>query len=94
MVLVRRIHAIISGVVQGVFFRKNTKIQAERLGLTGWVRNLPSRTVEVVAEGDEESLKELLKWLHKGPLGAVVEGVKYEWLEATGEFKGFERVWN
>ncbi len=92
MVLVRRIHAIVLGVVQGVFFRRNTKIQAGNLGLTGWVRNLPDGTVEVVAEGSEESLKKLLEWLHKGPLDAVVKGVKYEWLKATGEFEGFERV--
>lgn len=91
MVLVKRIHAVISGVVQGVFFRRNTKIQAGNLGITGWVQNLLDGTVEVVAEGDEDSLKRLLDWLHKGPPDARVDKVYYEWLEATGEFKIFER---
>jgi acylphosphatase len=87
----KRIHALISGVVQGVFFRANTVEVALDLGLKGWVRNLSDGRVEVVAEGDEVALKDFLDWLHKGPPGARVENVKYEWLEPTGEFKTFDR---
>jgi len=89
-----RLHAFISGVVQGVFFRRNTKIQADRLGLKGWVKNLRDGRVEVVAEGGEEKLKELLEWLHHGPEGASVDRVESEWLESTGEFKSFEIVYS
>ncbi|MBD3312710.1 acylphosphatase [archaeon] len=84
-----RLHAYVSGVVQGVFFRKNTKEQANRLGLKGWVKNLSDGRVEVVAEGEESKLKELLEWIHQGPPSASVTGVESEWLESTREFKGF-----
>ncbi len=85
-----RLHAFISGIVQGVFFRSNTVAHAKQLGLKGWVRNLDDGRVEVVAEGGVESLKKLLKWLYKGPSGAIVKKVEYEWLDATGEFSDFE----
>ncbi len=73
-----KLHAFISGRVQGVFFRSSTRAKAEELGLRGWARNLADGRVEVMAEGDEESLKKLLKWLYKGPPDAVVKDVKYE----------------
>ena len=73
-----KLHAFISGRVQGVFFRSSTRAKAEELGLRGWARNLADGRVEVMAEGDEESLKKLLEWLHKGPPEAVVKDVKYE----------------
>lgn len=91
----RRVHLLISGLVQGVFFRHHTREKGENLGLTGWVRNTEdpstgSGQVEVVAEGAKENLEELIKWCREGPPGAKVEKVKVEWQEATGEFKGFE----
>lgn len=82
-----------SGVVQGVFFRKNTRERAKRLGLKGWVKNLRDGRVEVVAEGEESSLRELLEWLHHGPSGASVSTVESEWLESTSEFDGFRIVY-
>ncbi len=92
----QRVHLIISGNVQGVGFRSWTKWQAKKLGLTGWVKNRDDATVELVAEGLEEQLKELVKRCHKGPGspagGALVKHVDVLWLDATGEYDIFEVV--
>ncbi len=66
---------LVSGRVQGVFYRAATQDRARRLGLTGWVRNLPDGRVELVACGDETRLKQLEEWLWQGPPHARVEGV-------------------
>jgi len=80
----------VEGLVQGVFFRYNTQREAHRLGLKGWVRNLPDGSVECVAEGEEERVKELIQWCHHGPPGARVERVRVQWEEYRGDLKGFE----
>ncbi len=85
-----RLHAVISGVVQGVYFRSTTETEAEQLGLTGWVKNLMTGSVEVVAEGPRPALQELLAFLRQGPPGARVTNVRVDWSAATGEFKFFE----
>ena len=72
-------HAIITGRVQGVFFRQNTKARAEFLNITGFTKNLKDGSVEVWAEGDEKNLEEILKFLKKGPKEALVEEIKIEW---------------
>jgi acylphosphatase len=84
-----RLHATISGVVQGVCFRMDAREEARRLGLTGWVRNLPNGDVETVAEGDETAVNRYLAWCHRGPPAAEVSGVDSEFAPATGEFQGF-----
>ncbi|MBI5156099.1 acylphosphatase [Candidatus Peregrinibacteria bacterium] len=66
---------IITGTVQGVFFRAEMKKLADQLGLTGWVKNCDDGSVEVHAEGPAEKLKELEIWCRKGPPAAVVENV-------------------
>lgn len=66
---------IVTGTVQGVFFRAYTKENAKRLHLTGWVRNNKDGSVEIHAEGTENALKELESWCHRGPPGAQVEQV-------------------
>lgn len=86
----RRAHLFISGRVQGVFYRANTRDEARRLGLTGWVRNLPDGRVEAVVEGEEERIKELIDWCHQGPPGAQVRGVEVRWEDYQGEFADFE----
>ncbi len=88
-----RVHLIIEGKVQGVWFRESTKRKALSLGVTGWVRNLPDGTVEVVAEGDEDKVNELVKWCHKGPPAAEVKNVKIEEEEYLGEFTTFDVVY-
>lgn len=86
-------HAIVKGLVQGVGYRFFVIRRAELLGLTGWVKNLPDRTVEVVAEGDRELLEELIKELWKGPSAAQVTDVVVNWERYTGEFKNFDVRW-
>lgn len=85
-----RLHAIITGIVQGVNFRYYTRQQARRLLLTGWVRNRVDGSVEVIAEGRREALQQLLDFLRAGPPSARVEGVEVTWSDATGEFSTFE----
>lgn len=69
---------IVSGKVQGVFFRASTRERALRLGITGHVRNLDDGSVEVVASGGETAVMELDAWLHHGPPAARVESVRRE----------------
>ena len=84
-----RLHMVISGRVQGVFFRGATLDEAFALGLTGWVRNRPDRKVEIVAEGKRRNLEMLQAWAQQGPSSARVENVDAEWAEYTGAFSGF-----
>lgn len=84
-----RIHAIISGRVQGVFYRASTRDKAASLGLKGWVRNLPDGRVELVAEGPKSQLEELLKWCWQGPPAAKVTDIEVKYEEPTGEFDDF-----
>ena len=85
----QRIHLLILGDVTGVGFRSWTLRQARGLGLTGWVKNVSKGVVEVLAEGEKESLEEFIKRCHHGPDVAWVEKVEVKWGEATGEFTGF-----
>jgi acylphosphatase len=85
----KRVHLFVSGRVQGVFFRAHTRDLAQKLGLSGFVRNLPDGRVEVVAEGPEEKLQELIEFCYRGPPLAHVTHVEIHWEEPTGEFRGF-----
>ncbi len=84
-----RLRLIVSGRVQGVFFRQATADEARGLGLTGWVRNRPDGRVEIVAEGRRANLKMLLAWAHRGPPAARVDQVETSWLEFRQEFPSF-----
>ncbi len=85
-----RAHLFIRGKVQGVFFRQHMAEEATRLGLTGWVRNLPDgRTVEAVVEGPEDKVRLLVEWAHRGPPLARVESVEVAWEEYRGEYREF-----
>ncbi len=66
---------IVSGRVQGVFYRASTQQQAQRLGLSGWARNLPDGTVEVVVCGETDKVEQLCTWLRQGPAHASVTDV-------------------
>ena len=85
-----RIHLLISGLVQGVFYRASTQAQAQALGLAGWVRNLPDGRVEVMAEGEVAALEALIDWCGSGPPSARVDVVEARELDASGEFTAFE----
>jgi acylphosphatase len=74
-----RVHVWVKGLVQGVFFRDSTRQAALRLGLAGWVRNLPDGRVEAVFQGDGESCRKALDFVRKGPPGARVSEVETEW---------------
>ncbi|MDG6218388.1 MAG: acylphosphatase [Candidatus Thermoplasmatota archaeon] len=63
----KTVHVYIKGKVQGVFFRANTKEQAEKLGIHGWVRNLNDGRVEAVFEGEADAVEALISWCQKGP---------------------------
>lgn len=71
-----RVRVLVSGLVQGVFFRESTRRTAERLGLRGWVRNLTDGRVEGVFEGPEEPLRRMVDWCRKGPPSAEVQRVE------------------
>ena len=75
---ISQIRAIVRGRVQGVYFRASTRAEALRLDLAGYASNLPDGSVEVVAEGPEESLRSLVDYLHRGPTQARVESVTWE----------------
>lgn len=88
----KRLHLIIHGHVQGVFFRAFVHEHASRLKLTGWVRNNPDGTVEVVAEGPQDALETLLQDCRRGPPGAQVTTLETHWEKATGEFAMFKHA--
>jgi acylphosphatase len=85
-----RAHVFISGMVQGVFFRSETRDEAKKLGVKGWVGNLSDGRVEAVFEGEEKNVKGLIEFCRRGPPGARVTGVNLIWENYTGEFRNFE----
>ncbi len=84
-----RVHVLISGLVQGVFFRYTAKTEAEKLNITGWIRNLPNNKVEAIFEGNKKGVQQIIDWCHQGPYGAVVRNVDVTWQEYSGEFGEF-----
>lgn len=84
-----KLHLIVSGRVQGVGFRFSAYDEAKDLALAGWVRNLGTGEVEIVAEGKQENLQVLAAWAHLGPPSAHVTAVREDWLDFTGEFTEF-----
>ena len=83
------VHLIVSGRVQGVFFRANVRNKAVELGLRGYTKNLDNGNVEVVAQGDEDKLKKLINFIKKGPGIASVSGLEIKHKEPES-FKNFE----
>lgn len=85
----QRLHLHIYGRVQGVFYRATTCDEAQRLGLTGWVRNCPDGCVELIAEGPEQKLIRLREWCRRGPPAAQVERLEEAWSASCVEFSDF-----
>ena len=85
-----RAHAIITGRVQGVFFRVETKYAAEGFGVVGWVRNKMDGSVEAVFEGEEADVKAMLAWCQTGPSRARVDKAEATRQDYTGEFETFD----
>jgi acylphosphatase len=76
MIGIKRVHVIVAGRVQGVYFRAFTRDEAVRLGLSGWVRNRPNGSVEAIIEGKETAVEKMLQWLHQGSPNSNVEKVE------------------
>jgi acylphosphatase len=85
---VKRVRVVVTGRVQGVFFRAETAARARSLGISGRVRNCPDGAVEAVFEGDEERVETLVHWCERGPAGARIDNVSVEPEEVRGE-RGF-----
>ena len=83
-------HLIISGKVQEVFYRASCQEAAQGLALTGWVKNLPTGQVEVLAQGEKEKIEKLIMWCKNGPPGARVSDVKVEWKEQERKLFSFD----
>ena len=89
-----RARLIIEGRVQGVWFRDSTRREAVSLGVSGWVKNRPDGTVEVLAEGPEDTVKKLVAWCHHGPSAARVSRVHETSEEWQGEFESFDVLYS
>jgi acylphosphatase len=85
-----RAHVFVSGRVQGVFFRSETRYEAKKRGVKGWVRNLPDDRVEAVFEGEQDHVRELLDFCRQGPPGARVKVIDVSWEPYSDEFRDFE----
>ena len=86
----QRAHVVVSGQVQGVFFRDSTRQKAQELGLAGWVKNTPDGRVEALFEGPSDRVREMVRWCEEGPQQASVENVDADFEAASGDLAGFE----
>ncbi len=84
-----QLHVMISGRVQGVWYRACTKQKAEELGLMGWVKNTPDGNVEAIFEGEESTVKKIIAWCRVGPPLAQVDDVKIIRKRVIGNFTDF-----
>jgi acylphosphatase len=85
-----QLRILVSGKVQGVFFRASAKQAANKLSITGWVRNLHTGQVEINAAGESKAIEQFINWCNHGPKFARVEKVVTEPLQATVENESFE----
>ena len=88
----KHIMIIVTGKVQGVFFRACTRDKARSLELRGTVKNLSNGNVEIIAEGDEETLKELIEWTKAGSPAARVDDLSVDFSDELTDYKGFEQI--
>lgn len=84
-----RAHLLVSGRVQGVFYRAETEKNANRHNVTGWVQNLPDGRVEALLEGEKENVESVIEFCKRGPPGAHVHSLEVTWWKWTGEFTEF-----
>lgn len=86
------VHALVTGRVQGVWFRQSTLEEAERAGLVGWVRNLPDGSVEVMLQGEEKAVHHVEAWLGQGPELATVADVQSEAVDLSEDLVAFSII--
>ena len=89
----QRIHLLVSGKVQGVFFRQALKVIAKKNNVLGWVRNLKDGYVEAVLEGDNKSINSVIEWIHIGPANSRVDHIEVNNEEFKNEFSIFEALY-
>jgi acylphosphatase len=85
----KQLQLVVRGRVQGTYFRASTQREAKRLGVSGWVKNRADGSVEILAEGEEDAIRELYGWAQKGPSAARVDRVDTRWRSFTGDFADF-----
>jgi acylphosphatase len=85
-------HILISGFVQGVGYRRFVRHHALKLGLTGWVKNLPDNRVEAIFQGSREKMEEIIKICKKGPFLSEVKDVQVEFEDAREAFNSFDII--
>ncbi len=81
---------LVSGLVQGVYYRATCAEKARELGLVGWVRNLPDGRVEALAEGPRPAIHHLISWCWQGPPAARVSDVRVQWQDPSGQHTEFQ----
>ncbi|HSH54564.1 MAG TPA: acylphosphatase [Methylotenera sp.] len=86
----KKLHLVIHGRVQGVFYRDSMRIEAQRLGVNGWVKNRSDGSVEAAVHGDSVAVDALVRWAQRGPELALVERVEIE--PDDGIYSGFEVI--
>ncbi len=83
-------HLVITGRVQGVWYRESMRQEAERLGVSGWVRNRRDGSVEAMLQGEEDKVQALIAWAWRGPPAAEVRAI--EITEGAGSYSGFAKL--
>ena len=86
----QRIHVLVSGKVQGVFFRQALKVIAKKNNVSGWVRNLKDGCVEAILEGDNKSINSVIEWIRIGPSNSRVDNIEVNNEEFKNEFSSFD----
>ncbi len=89
----KRVIILVSGLVQGVFYRSETLHKAKELNLTGFVKNEPDGRVKIIAEGVERHLEKLIEWIKQGPTLAKVDNIEVKWDKDKREFEDFKIVY-
>ena len=86
----KSVHILVTGKVQGVFFRQATKVIAIKNHVTGWVKNLESGQVEILLEGEDQNVNSIVEWCHNGPANSRVDEIKIEQQKFSGQYSNFE----
>ena len=86
----QRVHILVTGKVQGVFFRQATKVIAIKNNVTGWVKNLEDTKVEILLEGDAQNVNSLVDWCHNGPANSRVDEIKIAQQDFLGQYSNFQ----
>ena len=86
----QRVHLLVSGKVQGVFFRQALKVIAKKNNVLGWVRNLTDKRVEAILEGDGKSVNSVIEWAKIGPANSHVDDIEINNEEFKNEFSTFD----